>query len=37
MRGALSCVEEMKSEGLELTIVTYSILISGFAKINDSQ
>jgi leucine-rich PPR motif-containing protein len=37
MRGALSCVEEMKAEGIELTIVTYSILIAGFGKINDSQ
>jgi hypothetical protein len=37
MRGALSCTEEMKSEGLELTVVTYSILIAGYAKINDAQ
>jgi leucine-rich PPR motif-containing protein len=37
MCGALSCVEEMKAEGIELTIVTYSILIAGFGKINDSQ
>uniref|UniRef100_A0A453D9K8 Pentatricopeptide repeat-containing protein n=1 Tax=Aegilops tauschii subsp. strangulata TaxID=200361 RepID=A0A453D9K8_AEGTS len=37
MRGALSCVEEMKAEGIGLTIVTYSILISGFGKINDAQ
>lgn len=37
MRGALSCVEEMKSEGIEMTVVTYSILISGYGKTNDAQ
>jgi leucine-rich PPR motif-containing protein len=37
MRGALSCVEEMKSEGLEMTVVTYSILIAGYGKTNDAE
>jgi hypothetical protein len=37
MRGALSCVEEMKSEGIEMTVVTYSTLISGYGKTNDAQ
>lgn len=35
MRGGLSCIEEMKAENIELTLVTYSILIKGFAAIND--
>lgn len=34
---ALSCVEEIKSEELEMTIVTYSIVISGYGKTNDAQ
>ena len=37
MCGALSCIDEMKAEAIELTVVTYSILIGGFASINDAK
>ncbi|RRT73078.1 hypothetical protein B296_00028043, partial [Ensete ventricosum] len=37
MRGALSCMDEMKTEGIELTVATYSILIAGFAKVNAAE
>ncbi|KAL5976477.1 hypothetical protein ACLOJK_020810 [Asimina triloba] len=37
MRGALSCVEEMKDEGIEMTVVTYSVLIKGFNNIGDAE
>ncbi|KAD6796702.1 hypothetical protein E3N88_07598 [Mikania micrantha] len=33
MEEALSCVRKMKDEEIELTLVTYSILVGGFAKI----
>lgn len=37
MRGALSCIDEMRTEGVELTVATYSILIAGFAKVLDAE
>lgn len=35
MEEALSCVRKMKDEGVEMTLVTYSILVGGFAKVGD--
>lgn len=37
MEEALSCVRKMKEEGIEITLVTYSILVRGFAKIGNSE
>eukprot|EP00268_Persea_americana_P064559 TRINITY_DN8517_c0_g1_i1.p1 TRINITY_DN8517_c0_g1~~TRINITY_DN8517_c0_g1_i1.p1 ORF type:complete len:395 (+),score=88.17 TRINITY_DN8517_c0_g1_i1:43-1185(+) len=37
MRGALACVEEMKDEDIEMSVVTYSILIKGFNNIGDAE
>lgn len=37
MEEALSCVRKMKEEGIEMTLVTYSILVGGFAKIGNSE
>lgn len=35
MEEALSCVRKMKEEGIELSLVTYSILVGGFARIGN--
>lgn len=35
MEEALSCVRKMEDEGIELSLVTYSILVGGFAKVGD--
>lgn len=35
MEEALSCVRKMKEERVEMTLVTYSILVRGFAKIGN--
>lgn len=35
MEEALSCVRKMKDEGIEMSLVTYSILVGGFAKVGD--
>lgn len=35
MEEALCCVRKMKDEGIELSLVTYSILIGGFAKVGN--
>ena len=37
MEEALSCVRKMKEEGIERTLVTYSILVGGFAQIGNSE
>ncbi|KAK3003001.1 hypothetical protein RJ639_017900 [Escallonia herrerae] len=36
MEEALSCVRKMKDEGVDMTLVTYSILVGGFAKIGNA-
>ena len=35
MEEALSCVRKMNDEGVEVTLVTYSILVGGFAKVGN--
>lgn len=35
MEEALCCVRKMKDEGIELGLVTYSVLIGGFAKVGN--
>lgn len=35
MEEALSCVRKMKEEGIELSLVTYSILVGGFARVGN--
>ncbi|KAL0299127.1 UNVERIFIED_CONTAM: Pentatricopeptide repeat-containing protein, chloroplastic [Sesamum radiatum] len=35
MEEALSCVRKMRDEGIEMSLVTYSILVGGFAKIGN--
>lgn len=37
MEEALSCVRKMKDEGIEMSLVTYSILVGGFAKVGDTE
>lgn len=37
MEEALSCVRKMKEEGIEMSLVTYSILVGGFAKIGNAE
>ncbi|KAK6156245.1 hypothetical protein DH2020_010493 [Rehmannia glutinosa] len=37
MEEALSCVRKMRDEGIEMSLVTYSILVGGFAKIGNVQ
>ncbi|KAK6135930.1 hypothetical protein DH2020_030313 [Rehmannia glutinosa] len=37
MEEALSCVRKMRDEELEMSLVTYSILVGGFAKIGNVQ
>lgn len=37
MEEALSCVRKMKDEGVEMTLVTYSILVGGFAKVSNAK
>ncbi|KAL6327488.1 hypothetical protein AAG906_021561 [Vitis piasezkii] len=37
MEEALSCVRKMKEEGIEMSLVTYSILVGGFAKIANAE
>lgn len=35
MEEALSCVRRMKDEGIEMSLVTHSILVDGFAKLGN--
>jgi len=35
MEEALSCVRKMKEEGIEMSLVTYSILVGGFARVGN--
>jgi hypothetical protein len=37
MEEALSCVRKMKDEGIEMTLVTYSIIVGGFAKVGNAE
>ncbi|CAN6444939.1 unnamed protein product [Victoria cruziana] len=37
MQAAVACVQEMKSEDIEMTLVTYSIIIAGFANVADAK
>lgn len=37
MEEALSCVRKMKDEGIEMSLVTYSIIVGGFAKIGNAE
>lgn len=37
MEEALSCVRKMKEEGIEMSLVTYSILVGGFAKMGNAE
>ena len=37
MEEALSCVRKMKEEGVEMSLVTYSIVVGGFAKIGNAE
>ena len=37
MEEALSCVRKMKEEGIEMSLVTYSIIVGGFAKIANAE
>lgn len=36
MEEALSCVRKMKDEGIEMSLVTYSIIVGGFAKVGNA-
>nr|GMD52784.1 pentatricopeptide repeat-containing protein At5g04810, chloroplastic [Ipomoea batatas] len=35
MEEALTCVRKMKDEGIEISVVTYSIIVGGFAKVGN--
>lgn len=35
MEEALSCVRKMRDEGIEMSLVTYSIVVGGFAKMGN--
>lgn len=35
MEEALLCVRKMKEEGIEMSLVTYSIIVGGFAKVGN--
>lgn len=35
MDEALACVRKMKNECIELTLVTYSIIVTGFSKVGN--
>jgi len=37
MEEALHCVRKMKDEGIEMSIVTYSIIVGGFAKVGNAE
>lgn len=37
MEEALSCVRKMKNEGIEMSLVTYSILVGGFARVGNTK
>jgi len=37
MEEALHCVRKMKEEGIEITIVTYSIIVGGFARMANAE
>jgi hypothetical protein len=37
MEEALSCVRKMKDEGIEMSLVTYSIIVGGFAKVGNAK
>lgn len=37
MEEALNCVRKMKDEGIEMSIVTYSIIVGGFAKLGNAE
>ncbi|BBG96857.1 pentatricopeptide repeat-containing protein, partial [Prunus dulcis] len=36
MEEALSCVRKMKEEGIEMSLVTYGIMVGGFAKVGNA-
>lgn len=35
MEEAITCVRKMKDEGIEISVVTYSIIVGGFAKVGN--
>lgn len=35
MEEALSCVRKMRDEGIEMSLVTYSIIVGGFARVGN--
>jgi hypothetical protein len=37
MEEALSCVRKMNEEGIEMSLVTYSIVVGGFAKFGNAE
>lgn len=37
MEEALNCVRKMKEESIEMSLVTYSIIVGGFAKVGDAE
>ena len=37
MGEALHCVRKMKEEGIEMSLVTYSIIVGGFAKVGNAE
>lgn len=37
MEEALSCVRKMKEEGIGMSLVTYSIMVGGFAKVGNAE
>lgn len=37
MEEALSCVRKMKEEGIEMSLVTYSVIVGGFSKAGNAE
>lgn len=37
MRGAVACLEEMEAEGIAPNAATLSVIISGFAKLGNTE
>lgn len=35
MEEALSCARKMRDEGIEMSLVTYSIIVGGFARVGN--
>lgn len=35
MEEALSCVRKMRDEGIQMSLVTYSIVVGGFARVGN--